>query len=68
MIPLQFSSRLQEAVEVGMVKIQDYPKREAWICAPPDFMNLTDDEILNILQAAGEVGRELEFFGYLVHY
>ena len=52
------SERLQQAIEVGMVQV-DEVTLHAIILAPPNLNELTDDEWIDVLQAATEVGREL---------
>jgi len=59
------SERLQQAIEVGMVQV-DEVALHATILAPPNLNDLTDDDWIDILQAATEVGRELEALGYEV--
>ena len=61
--PGQASSCLYEAITSGMIVIRD---EHATILAPPNLNDLTDDDWIDILQAATEVGRELEALGYEV--
>ena len=63
----QFSERLIQAISLGMVEVDEEGK-QARIIAPPLADQLTDEEWLNIIQAAGEVGKELESLGYKVNY
>ena len=62
----KFSPRLQQALSVGMVRIDDGKK--AAILSPPMPRELTDDDWLALLSAASETGRELERIGYQVSY
>jgi hypothetical protein len=57
------TARLIEAYRVGMVRI-DFNANTATVCAPPNDDQMSDAEWLNVLQAAGEVGRELESLGF----
>ena len=60
----QASARLRQAIAAGMVVITT--AKQATIAAPPDAENLSDDDWLLVLQAAGEMRRELEALGYTV--
>lgn len=60
-----FSSRLQQALTIGMVRMDG---EKATILSPPVPEELTDDDWLAILDAASEVGHELERLGYQVSY
>lgn len=62
-----FSSRLQQAIVVEMVRIDVLGKR-AIILAPPGPESLDDKDWLYVLKAASEVGFELESLGYTVTY
>lgn len=62
----KFSPRLQQAIDVGMVKMDG--KRVATILSPPSPEELTDDDWTALLCAASEVGHELERLGYQVVY
>ena len=61
----KFSPRLQQALDVGMVRIDD---ERATILSPPALGELTDGDWLALLSAATEVGHELERLGYQVSY
>ena len=61
----KFSSHLQQALDVGMVRIDD---ERATILSPPVPEELADDDWLALLSAATEVGHELERLGYQVSY
>lgn len=64
---VRFSDRLQQAVSVGMVELQvDDERRSAQIHPPPNAEKMSDDDWLNIIQAASEVRRELESLGFYV--
>lgn len=61
------SARLQQAVEVGMVKVfDDHGVKSAIIVAPPDADTMSDDDWLNVLAAGSEMARELKSLGYVV--
>lgn len=62
-----FSARLRQAIKVGVVVIYSEPKL-ACMMAPAGYRDLTGEEWLGILRAAGEAGRELEELGYDVLY
>jgi len=59
--------RLQQAIHAGMVHLR-IRFMEATILAPPNFDQLTDDEVLSVLRAAGEVGKILEKHDFKVNY
>lgn len=61
----KFSSRLQQAIDVGMIRIDG---KKATILSPPTLEGLTDDGWLMLLRAASEIGRELERLHYQVDY
>ena len=62
------SARLQQAVEVGMVKVfDDHGVRSAIVVAPPDAETMSDEDWLNVIAAGSEMARELRALGYNVH-
>jgi len=61
----KFSRHLQQAIKVGMVRIDG---KKATILSPPTLEGLTDDDWLILLRAASEIGRELERLHYEVSY
>lgn len=61
----KFSPRLQQAIKVGMVRIDG---KKATILSPPTLERLTDDGWLMLLRAASEIGHELERLHYQVDY
>lgn len=60
----KFSDRLRQAIQVGMVVI-DETKKEATILAPPHVESMSDDDWLDVIAAASEMQRELQSLGYL---
>lgn len=60
-----FSERLQQAINVGMVHV-DESNMVATIYAPPMSDEMTNDDWLLVLRAATEVRHELESLGYIV--
>lgn len=56
------SDRLRQAIEAGMVVIAG--RSHAKIMAPPDIKDLSDDDLLVILDAASEMIRELKEMGF----
>lgn len=61
----KFSLHLQQAIHVGMVRIDG---KRATILSPSAPRELTDDDWLALLSAASEAGHELERLGYQVSY
>jgi len=61
--PFRMSSRLQQAIVAGMVRIYG---NEALIVGPPNTDDFTDDDWMQVLRAASEMQDELARLGYEV--
>jgi hypothetical protein len=60
--------RLEQAIAAGAVKIWSVEPLLATILAPPGFAGFSDDEIVDHLQFATELGKLLEDIGFTVRY
>ena len=56
------SDRLRQAIEVGMVRIVG--RGHAKILAPPQVEDLSDEDWLDVIDAASEMIRELKGMGF----